>query len=122
MDWSYSLFTAEQGLLGIYPLFAALLALLMAASPGRKVVATSPIWVGLATFAISCIAAGLSGVEHRPLVGYFPLLSLLATVVLIVPSTLSLRRRWLGAIHLLTLSGALLSCFVASMAIAHDWL
>lgn len=42
MDWRYSLFTAEEGLLGIIPLSVALALLLLAASPGRRVVAASP--------------------------------------------------------------------------------
>ena len=106
MDWSYSLFAAEQGLLGIVPLLVALLALFAAASPGRKVVACSPSLVALETFAIFCIVAGLPGVEDWPLVDYLTLLGLLLTVVLFVPSTLSLKHRWHGVVHLLTHAGA----------------
>lgn len=122
VDWRYSLFTAEQGLLGIAILSAALISLLLAASPGRRVVACSPCLFALVTFAISCLVAGLPSVEHWPLVDYLPLLFLLLTVALFVPSTLALRRRCLGVIHVLSLLGVLLSWFVASMAIAHDWL
>lgn len=122
MDWRYSLFTAEQGLLGIALLSSALIPLLLAALPGRRVVACSPCLFALVTFAISCFVAGLPGVEHWSLVDYLPLLFLLLTVALFVPSTLALSRRWLGAVHVLSLLGALLSWFVASMAIAHDWL
>ena len=99
-----------------------MLALVGTASQGRRLIACSPSLAALAVFAISCIVAGLPGVEHRPLVEYVPLLGLLLTIVLFVPSTLSLRNRWFGLIHLLTLAGALLSWFVGAMAITHDWL
>ncbi|KMM74949.1 hypothetical protein ACP93_14205 [Xanthomonas sp. NCPPB 1128] len=76
----------------------------------------------MAGFAACCLAAGLPHVENWTLVDYLPLFSLLLTLALFVPSTWALRRRWLGIVHALSLAGALLSFFVASMAISHDWL
>ncbi|WP_131721644.1 hypothetical protein [Xanthomonas sp. NCPPB 1128] len=122
MDWRYSFFTAEQGLLGIFPLTVALIVLALAASPGRRVIACAPCLFALAGFAACCLAAGLPHVENWTLVDYLPLFSLLLTLALFVPSTWALRRRWLGIVHALSLAGALLSFFVASMAISHDWL
>ncbi|WP_279361851.1 hypothetical protein [Xanthomonas sacchari] len=120
MDWRYSLFTVEQGLLGIFPLAVAFVLLALAASPGRRVIASAPCLFALAGFAACCLAAGLPHVENWTLVEYVPLFIPLLTSALFVPSTLALRRRWLGIVHVLSLAGALLSFFVASMALSHD--
>jgi hypothetical protein len=120
MDWPFTLFAAEQGVLGLVLLGATLLALIFAANPNRKFVACSPGLFALLAFCASIVLAGIPGIEHSTAAEYVPFVGLLITLALFVPSTLALRSRWLGVLHLLTAAATLYLAFVAGMAISHD--
>lgn len=47
---------------------------------------------------------------------------LVVALVLVVPATGALRRKWFGLLHVATGFGAAYLWFIGGMALAHDWL
>lgn len=120
MDWPYVLFVAEQGIPGLIGLAVTLPVFALAATQNRKFKATAANFFALAAFVVTCLLAGIPGIESSWLAGLFQLAGLVVTVVLIVPSVLALRWRWVGALHLLTVAAAVYLCFIGGLAISHD--
>jgi hypothetical protein len=120
MDWPFALFAAKQGVPCLVLLGVSLLAVFLAATPNRKFAACSPGLVTLLAFCASSLLAGIPGIEHSTAAEYVPFVGLLITLALLVPSTLALRNRWLGVLHLLTTAAALYLAFIAGLAISHD--
>lgn len=102
------------GLLAVAPLFA------LSSAPDRKLWAASAPIAGLVVFAVACLLAGIPNVQSSQLARAFPLVGAVAVLALIAPSTLALRWRWLGLLHLLTLAASAYLWFIASLAISHD--
>jgi hypothetical protein len=120
MDWPFALFAADQGIPGLVLLGVALVAVFLAATPNRRFAACSPGLAALLTFCASSVIAGIPGIEHFTAAEYVPFVGLLVTLALLVPSTLALRNKWLGALHLLTAAAALYLAFIAGLVISHD--
>jgi len=120
MDWNFVFFVVEEGFVGLIALAATLPVFAFAATPKRKLWASSSTLVALLFFVTTCVLAGTPGIEVSRPAGYLPLAGLAATVVLIAPSTFSLRWRWFGLLHLLTVGAAAYLCFIGGLAISHD--
>ena len=120
MDWGHVLFAAKQGIPGLLVLASMLPIFALAASAGRRLRASSASLSCLAAFPISCLLAGLPGIETSQVGGVIPLAGLAVTVVLLVPSVLALRWRWFGLLHLLTVAAAAYLWFIGALAISHD--
>lgn len=120
MDWDNVLFSAEQGIPGLIALAAIFPAFALAATPNRKLKAPAAGLSAFFFFAASCFVEGIPGIESSQLASYFPLAGLVATLALVAPSVLALRWRWVGVLHLLTVTAAAYLWFVGSLAISHD--
>lgn len=120
MDWHRVLFAAEQGIPGLVGLTVILPALILSATPNLKLKASAAGISSLLFFAASCLVAGIPDIESSQLAGYFPLAGLVVTIVLVGPSVLALRWRWVGVLHLLTVAAAAYLWFVGSLVISHD--
>src|SRR5690349_15247457 len=113
MDWPFVLFALEEGTSGLVLLGIALVAAFVAAAPSRKLVACSPGLAACFAFFASSLLAGVPNIEHATVAEYVPIVGLLATIALLVPSILALRNKWLGALHVLTVAAALYLVFIA---------
>jgi len=122
MDWSYSLFVLGQGAIAFAALLVPVPFLAMAASKGRVVPAALPGLAGSICFLVFALLAACTSVDSPRFLGYLPLVGFVFTLSLLPASIRSLRRKWVGLLHLATVAGVLLSCFVAGMAVSHDWL
>ena len=120
MDWRYVQFAAEQGIPALLGLTASLPIFAYAAKADRRLRASSSSLTCACFFVASCFLAGVPGVEAMRLAGLLPLAGFVATLVLVVPSILALRWRWLGFLHLVTLASAAYLGFVSILAISHD--
>lgn len=120
MDWHHVLFAMEQGTPGLLALAATLPFFALNASPGRKLWASSPSLAALLVFFGSCLLAGVSGIETSQFAELLPMAGFIAALILVLPSTFSLRWRWIGLLHLLTAAAVGYLLFVATLAISHD--
>ena len=120
MDWRHVLFAVEQGTIGLLALTVSFPAFALAASPGRRLRASAPSLAATLVFFASCLMAGVSGIEASQIAEFLPLAGFGVAVVLVAPSTLALRWRWLGLLHLLTAAAVAYLWFVATLAISHD--
>ena len=121
MDWGYATFAVEQALPSLLVLAVPIPLLVYFAEPRRKLLACSPNLFALIGFVLSCLMAAMP-VDDWHLFEGVPLAVLVVATVMLVPSILVLRRKWLGIVHLATMAGAVFSLFVASMALARDLL
>ena len=120
MDWGHTLFAATEGLPGLVASAATLSFSAFAGRPGRKVISCSPSIAAIVVFTLCCVLAGLPAAESSSVLRYFPIVGLVVTAVLVVPSSLALKRRWLAALHIVTLAAAVYLWFVGSLAISLD--
>ena len=120
MDWSYATSWAIDGLLGIVALLFPIPFLFAASTSGRRLAAASPGLFGTVFFLAFLLVSGTTSPQSPNVLGYLPLLGLLVVVASILPSVRALRLKWAGLLHVLTLTGALYTSFVAALAITHD--
>ena len=78
--------------------------------------------LGTVLFIALAVVSGATTISGTSLYGYLPLAALLCCVSLVPLSVWALRSKWLALFHVLTIAGALFAMFIATMAIAHDWL
>ena len=118
MDWSfleYLIFLAKEGWLSLLLLAATTPALISAGLPNRKLIAGAPGIVAILVFVLSCYIASLSNTDAS-----IPFAGFLLTALLVIPSVLALRHRWLGLLHIITLLAALYLGVISSLAISGD--
>jgi len=120
MDSSFALFAIGEGAPGLLVLAATLPVLALAAKPDRKLLASSASLAGLATFALASLLAGSQPGHPPELAQAVPLVGSAAALVLLVPSALALKRRWLGAMHLLTLVALGYLFLIGSLVLSGD--
>jgi hypothetical protein len=111
-----------QGIPALVAVLIPVPALYSLSQPNRRLTAIAPGLVAAAVFVVTCIASGLIAGRSADLAGYLPLAAMAVVLLLLVPSTLALRYRWGGLLHLLTGAGTLFLWLVSTMAISHDWL
>jgi hypothetical protein len=121
MSSSYGIDSFIMGMPGIGLLALPILIGFLAAPVGRRWIACLPGTCGIVFFAIACTAS-LYTTGKSDVPGYLFMAAMGGAALLVVPSILVLRNKWLGAFHLLTISGLLFIFFVGAMAISHDWL
>ena len=119
MYWHVIGDVAEAAWPAAVALGAALLVLLFAALPRRKLVAISPILASVLTFTISSILAAWSASRNTLTSDLVLIGGLVATIALIPRSVLELRNRWVGVIHALTLAATAYLTFIMVLALSH---
>jgi hypothetical protein len=120
MDWSFVLFAIEEGAPGLLVIAATLPVLALAAEPNRKLLASSAGLMGLATFTLASLLAGAQPGQSPALAQAVPLVGSAAALVLLVPSVLALKWRWLGVVHLFTLPALGYLFFIGSLVLSGD--
>ena len=119
MYWGVMIDIGEAAWPAAVALSAALLVLLFAALPRRKLVAISPILVSASTFLISSFLSAWPTSRDTLTAGLVLISGVVGTLALIPPSVLQLRNRWFGVIHLLTLAATLYLTFIMLLAYSH---
>jgi hypothetical protein len=122
VDSIYASEAIIAGLPGVAASLMPLFPLAHFARANRRLLACAPGIVSSVVFLFACVASGWTthGAPTAIVYGYTILMVL--AVALIAPSTLSLRNKWIGLVHLVTIPGMLFCWFVGGMAITHDWL
>jgi hypothetical protein len=97
---------------------ASLLAL--GAREGRRLLAAAPGVLSFILFSLAFAHLHLaSGAASEPIPSVY-FIGLAVALLLLVPSVLSLRNRWLGLVHIATVAGILWSFFIGAMLLARD--
>jgi hypothetical protein len=92
------------------------------AKEDRRLVAAAPGVLGFTLFTLAFAHLHLAAGEASDLAQSAYGIGAVAAALLLVPSALSLRNRWLGVLHLATLAGVLWSWFIGAMLLARDGL
>jgi hypothetical protein len=121
MSSSYGIDSFIMGMPGIGLLVLPLLIGFFAAPANRRWISCSPGVLGIASFALACAISPYT-THDSDFAVYLFMGAVCTAALLITPSVIVLRNKWLGAFHLLSLSGLLFLFFVGGMAITHDWL
>ena len=112
----------EEFALGLVLLLLPVPFLLFGARQGRELIAGSPGLFGAVVYVTAFLASFWTRPPVSDAIQWLHTLASAVPLLLLVPSVLALRRKWLSMVHLLTLAGALWSWFTGAMFIAHDGL
>ena len=112
----------EELALGLVLLILPVPFLLLGARQGRKLVAGSPGLFGAVVYITAFLASFWTKPPVSDSIQWLHTLASAIPLLLLAPSVLALRSKWLSVMHLATLAGVLWSWFIGAMFIAHDGL
>ncbi|WP_457098131.1 hypothetical protein [Lysobacter sp. P5_B9] len=110
----------EELALGLALLLSPVPLLLFGARQGRKLAASSPGLFGAGIYITAFLASPWTRPPVSDSVQWLHTLASAIPLLLLVPSVLALRSKWLSVVHLVTLAGVLWSWFIGALFIVHD--
>ncbi|MFC7301089.1 hypothetical protein [Cognatiluteimonas weifangensis] len=112
----------EEFALGLALLLLPVPFLLFGAHQGHKLLAGSPGLFAAVVYVTAFLASFWTRPPASDAIQWLHTLASAVPLLLLVPSVLALRSKWLSVVHLLTLAGVIWSWFIGAMFIAHDGL
>ena len=103
--------------MGLTPLLLPVPFLLHGAHQGRQLIAVSPCLLGATVYLATFLAAHWSRPPVSDAILGLHMFASAMPVLLLVPSFMALRRKWLFILHLLTLTGLVGSWLIGSVLI-----
>ena len=103
--------------IGLAPLLLPVPFLLHGARQGRRLIVVSPCLLGAAVYITTFLAAHWSRPPVSTLILWLHMFASAMPMLLLLPSFLALRRKWLSILHLLTLTGLVGSLLIGSVLI-----
>ena len=120
MDWRHAALTAESSLGPLVIVVAVSLLAAVLATPQRKLVAGSPALLAVPLVGLCSFLSGLPDIQHASWPSFVPAVGFSIVGVLSLPSTLSLKNRWFGLLHLATIAASAALWFICGGSISHD--